>query len=95
MLIVKRKILVLGEDTTQRLDDTTNRAGAKSCTNFTRTGRKLVLSLHHNGRNSFLFVNVVKMYQFKAKDSEIKPYPLYLRNISKGFYNKEHEENKV
>ena len=25
------------------------------------------------------------MYQFKAKDSEIKPYPLFLRNISKHF----------
>ena len=26
-----------------------------------------------------------KIYQFKAKDSEIKPYPLCLGNISKGF----------
>ena len=26
-----------------------------------------------------------KIYQFKAKDSEIKPYPLYLGNTSKGF----------
>ena len=25
------------------------------------------------------------MYQFKAKDSEIKPYPLCLGNISKDF----------
>ena len=81
MLIVKRKILVLGEDPTKRLDDTTNTAGAKYSTNFTRPGRKLVLSLHYKGRNSFLFVNVVKMYQIKAKDSEIKPYPLYLRNV--------------
>ena len=42
-----------------------------------------MLSLHYNGNNSLLFVNAVKMYQFKAKDSEIKPYPLYLGNISK------------
>ena len=27
----------------------------------------------------------MKMYQFKAKDSEIKPYPLFLGNISRYF----------
>ena len=37
-----------------------------------------MLSLHYNGSNSFLFVNATKIYQFKAKDSEIKPYPLCL-----------------
>ena len=41
--------------------------------------------LHYNGSNSFLFVNATKIYQFKAKDSEIKPNPLCLGNISKGF----------
>ena len=44
-----------------------------------------MLSLHYNGSNSFLFVNVVKIYQFKAKDSEIKLYPLFLGNILKYF----------
>ena len=44
-----------------------------------------MLSLHCNGSNSFLFVNVTKMNQFKAKDSEIKPYLLYVGNISKNF----------
>ena len=44
-----------------------------------------MLSLHYNGGNSFLFVNAVKMYQFKEKDSEIKPYPLCLGNTSKDF----------
>ena len=38
--------------------------------------------LHYNGDDSFLFVNAVKVYQFKEKDSEIKPYPLCLVNIS-------------
>ena len=27
----------------------------------------------------------MKIYQFKAKDFEIKPYPLCRKNISKGF----------
>ena len=44
-----------------------------------------MLRLHFNGNNSFLFINTVKMYQFKAKDSQIKPHPLYLGNISKNF----------
>ena len=44
-----------------------------------------MLSLHYNGGNSFLFVNAVKMYQFKEKDSEIKLYPLCLGNTSKDF----------
>ena len=30
----------------------------------------------------FLFVNTTKIYHFKEKDSEIKKYPLCLRNIS-------------
>ena len=33
----------------------------------------------------FLFVNVIKRYQFKAKDSEVNPYLLCLGNISIGF----------
>ena len=38
-----------------------------------------------NGTNSFLFDNATKIYQFKAKDYEIKPCPLSLGNISKDF----------
>ena len=43
------------------------------------------MSLHYNGSKSFLFINAVRMYHFRAKDSEIKPHPLFLGNISKGF----------
>ena len=44
-----------------------------------------MVSLHYNGSSSFVFVNTVEMCHFKAKDSEIKPYPLSLGNISKDF----------
>ena len=44
-----------------------------------------MLSLHYNGGNSSLFVNATIIPQFKAKDSEIKGYTLYLGNISKDF----------
>ena len=33
----------------------------------------------------FLFLNATKTYQLKAKNSEIKQYPLSLGNISKDF----------
>ena len=44
-------------------------------------------NLHYNGSNSYLFVNDTKIYQFKAKDSEMKDYALFLGNISKYFTN--------
>ena len=39
--------------------------------------------MHYNGRNSYLFVNGIKVIKFKAKDSEIVAYSLCLGNISK------------
>ena len=47
--------------------------------------KTFVLSLHYNGDNSYLFVNGVEQIKFKAEDSQIKPYPLCLGNISKDF----------
>ena len=51
--------------------------------NFTVTKKKFCLSLHYNGRNSFLFVNGTEIVKFKAKDSNIVASPLCLGNISK------------
>ena len=42
-------------------------------------------SLHYNGSKTFLFANATKIYQFKVKNSEIKPYPLCVGNISNYF----------
>ena len=80
-----KDILILGEGTIQGLDDTTLTAEAKYPINFTQSGKRFVLSLHSNTSDSFLFVNVTKIFQFKAKDSEIKDYTLHLGNISKDF----------
>ena len=44
--------------------------------------KRICLSLYFNESNSFLFVNATKIYQFKAKNSEIGKYPLRLGNIS-------------
>ena len=49
------------------------------------TNKKFCLSLHYNGDSSYLFVNNKEIVNFKAKDSEIVPYPLCLGNVSKDF----------
>ena len=48
-----------------------------------KKNKKLCLSLHYNGANSYLFVNGTEIYRFKAKDSEIAATPLCLGDISK------------
>ena len=66
----KRKdILILGEEPTQVLDDTTLTA----------------LSLLYDRSNRLLFANTTKVYYFKPKEPEIKEYTLCLGNISKYF----------
>ena len=37
--------------------------------------------MHYNGTNSYLSVNGTEIIKFKAKESEITPYPLCLGNI--------------
>ena len=78
-----KDVLVLGVGPTEGLDDTTLTAEAKYPINVTQSGKRFVLSLHYNRSNSFLFVNATKVYQFKAKSSEIKDYALHLSNIPK------------
>ena len=73
-----KDILIFGEGATQGLNDATLTTEAKYPINFTQSGKRFVLSLHYNGRNSFLFVNATKVFQFKAKNSEIKDYALCL-----------------
>ena len=80
-----KDILIFGEGPTQWLDDTTLAAEVKYPVDFTQSGKIFVWSLHYNKNNSFLFVNATKLYQFEAKDSEIKDYTLCLGNISKYF----------
>ena len=53
---------------------------------FTDNNKTFCLSLHYNGANSYLFVNVTEIHKFKAKDSEIIAAPLCLGNIS-GYFS--------
>ena len=74
MLITKRDILVFSKGLTQGLDDTMITAESKYAINFTES-RKTFSFLHYNESNSFLYVNALKLDQFKVKHSEIKSYP--------------------
>ena len=57
-----KDILIVGEGTTQGLDDTTLSAEAIYPINFTQTNKRFVWSPHYNGSNSFLFLNATKIY---------------------------------
>ena len=70
-----KDILILGKGQTQGLDCTTFTAEAEYFINCSIYQRKFCISIHFNGSNSFLFVNATKIYQFKAKDFEIKNIP--------------------
>ena len=73
----KKGILILGRDPTQGLEYTLTVEKMYSI-NFTATRKKLCLSLHYNGDNSYLFINGTGVFKFKAKDSEIVPNPICL-----------------
>lgn len=76
--IIGKNILILGELPTQVLDDTVT---------------NILLRLQDRKRNfvkstlrwkkHFLGTNGVHLYQFKAKNTEIKLYSLFVGNISK------------
>ena len=47
--------------------------------------KKFCLDLHYNWANSYVFVNGIEIYKFKAKKSEITAVPLCSGNVSKNF----------
>ena len=79
----KNNILVLGKCFIQGINDTTIHAEKLYLINFTENNKKICLSLHYNGANSYLFINRTEIHKFQAKDSEIVANPLCLGNISK------------
>ena len=65
----KKNILILGRGPTKGLEHTLT-AEKMYLVNFTAIRKKICLSLHYNGDNSYLFVNGTEITKFKAKDSE-------------------------
>ena len=52
--------------------------------NFTEQ-QKNYFNLHYNRVSSYIFVNGVEIYKFKAKDSGVNVAPLCLGNVLKAF----------
>ena len=78
-------ILVLSKDFIQGINSTTIFAEKTYSNNFAVDNKRFCLSLHYNGDNSYLFVSSKEIHKFKAKDSEIVPYPFCLGSLSKDF----------
>ena len=70
----KKAILILGKGPADGLDNTALTAEKEYLINFTEQQKKFCLSLLYNGVISYIFVNDVEIYQFKAKDSEINVF---------------------
>ena len=78
MLIIEKKdILVLGQQSTDGLDVTKITAKAK----FLLILPNQEGSLHYKASNSLLYANDVKFYLFRAKESKINTYSLCLGNV--------------
>ena len=66
----KKDIVILGKGLRQGLDETTLTAEKQYVViNCSKQQKKICLSLHYDGANSYLFVNGVEIYKFKAKYS--------------------------
>ena len=74
----ENNILVLGKGSVSITKTETIEAKKEIMTNCTKTNKKFILSLHYNSDDSYLFVNGVQQYKFKAKGTEIKPRKLCL-----------------
>ena len=53
--------------------------------NGSQVNKKSILSVHYNGDNSYLFINGVKQFQFKATSSLHLANPLITGNTSNNF----------
>ena len=83
--ITKKDILILGYGLVQGLDYTTLTEEKENFIKFKKQHKTLCLSLHYSEVNSYLFVNGVEIYKFKAKNSEINAALFCLRNVSEDF----------
>ena len=88
-------IYLMGTGLTQGINDTTIYAGKNFYRNFTDFGKKIVLSLHYNGDNSYLFVNGKQELKFKAKTDQLVKEKLCIGNLSDQWTTSESEKTGV
>ena len=75
-------IYVMGKDYIQKINDIAIYTEKMFYRNFTEPGHKLILSLHYNGDDSYLFVNGREELKFKTKTGQIINNQLCLGNLS-------------
>ena len=85
----------MGKDFIQPINDTTIYAEKLFHNNFTEFGVNIVLSLHYNGDNSYLFANGRQELKFKAKDDQIINEKLCIGNLSSEWTTCESEKTGV
>ena len=75
-------IYLMGELFIQGINGTTIYAEKKFYINFTNPGKKIILSLHYNGDDSYLFVNGRQELKFKCKTDQLVKEKLCIGNLS-------------
>ena len=90
-----KHIFILRKGPTHILNNTSLTVETQNSINFTQPNRRFALSLYCNGSKSFFFFNATKIYQFKAKNPEIKDYALCLGNISNDFTINNMKKNRM
>ena len=85
-------IYVMGDGLTQGINNTTLYVEKKYFRNFTEPALKVVLSLHCNCDDSYLFVNGRQELKFKAKTDQLVKEKLYIGNLSDQWTTRESEK---
>ena len=88
-------IYFMGTGLTQGINDTSIYVEKNFYRNFTDFGKKIVLSLHYNGDNSYLFVNGRQELKFKAKTDQLDKEKLCIGNLSDQWTTSESEKTGV
>ena len=86
-------IYVMGELFIQGINGTTLYAEKKFYRNFTDPGKKFILSLHHNGDDSYLFVNGRQELKFKCKTDQLLKEKLCIGILSDQWTTNESKKN--
>ena len=95
MLVKKHHIYIIGKSFTQGLQYGTTIYAEHDYVkiNGSQVNEKFILSVHYNGDNSYLFMNGVKQFQFKAISSLNLKNLLVVGNTSNNFPNQtDHEK---
>ena len=85
----------MGKDFVQGINDTTLYAEKVYSQNFTQPNKKLVLSLHYNDGNSYLFVNGKQELKFKCRTDQLVKKKFCIGNLSNNWSPIEAQKNWV